>query len=138
MCPGGAERREGVSHRGERADCGKPYLLPLPHLHPCSSLAAPLCLGSTSVGLCFLVPIPLPRGLSSQVFDATNTTRERRDLILNFAEENSFKVDFIFTFCFHALEKEMVTQSSVLVWRLPGEREPGGLPSVGSHRVGHD
>lgn len=38
------------------------------------------------------VPTPLPRGLSSQVFDATNTTRERRDLILNFAEENSFKV----------------------------------------------
>ena len=110
-----------------------------------SSLSPPLqqpsCtapLGSTSVGLCFLVPIPLPRGLSSQVFDATNTTRERRDLILNFAEENSFKVDFISTFCFHALEKEMVTQSSVLVWRIPGEREPGGLLSVGSHRVGHD
>ena len=39
---------------------------------------------------------------------------------------------------FHALEKEMATHSSVLDWRLPGTGEPGGLPSVGSHRVGHD
>ena len=46
--------------------------------------------------------------------------------------------DFTFTFHFHALEKEMATQSSVLVWRIPGTGEPGGLPSVGSHRVGHD
>ena len=46
--------------------------------------------------------------------------------------------DFIFTFHFHALEKEMATHSSVLTWRIPGIREPGGLPSMGSHRVGHD
>ena len=46
--------------------------------------------------------------------------------------------DFPFTFCFHALEKEMATHSSVLAWRIPGMREPGGLPSMGSHRVGHD
>ena len=39
---------------------------------------------------------------------------------------------------FHALEKEMATHSSVLAWRLPGTGEPGGLPSMGSHRVGHD
>ena len=39
--------------------------------------------------------------------------------------------DFTFTFHFHALEKEMATHSSVLVWRLPGTREPGGLPSMG-------
>ena len=39
---------------------------------------------------------------------------------------------------FHALEKEMATYSSVLAWRIPGTREPGGLPSMGSHRVGHD
>ena len=38
----------------------------------------------------------------------------------------------------HALEKEMATHSSVLAWRIPGMREPGGLPSMGSHRVGHD
>ena len=38
---------------------------------------------------------------------------------------------------FHALEKEMATHSSVLAWRIPGTGEPGGLPSMGSHRVGH-
>ena len=46
--------------------------------------------------------------------------------------------DFTFTFHLHALEKEMATHSSVLAWRIPGTGEPGGLPSVGSHRVGHD
>ena len=46
--------------------------------------------------------------------------------------------DSTFTFHFHALEKEMATHSSVLAWRIPGTGEPGGLPSVGSHRVGHD
>ena len=46
--------------------------------------------------------------------------------------------DFIFTFHFHALEKEMATHSSVLAWRIPGTGEPGGLPSLGSHRLGHD
>ena len=46
--------------------------------------------------------------------------------------------DFTFTLHFHALEKEMATHSSVLAWRIPGTGEPGGLPSMGSHRVGHD
>ena len=46
--------------------------------------------------------------------------------------------DFTFTFHLHALEKEMATHSSVLAWRIPGMAEPGGLPSMGSHRVGHD
>ena len=46
--------------------------------------------------------------------------------------------DFTFTFHFHALEKEMATHSSVLAWRIPGMGEPGGLPSMGLHRVGHD
>ena len=46
--------------------------------------------------------------------------------------------DFTFTFHFHALEKEMATHSSVLAWRIPGTGKPGGLPSLGSHRVGHD
>ena len=46
--------------------------------------------------------------------------------------------DFTFTFPFHALEKEMATHSSVLAWRIPGTGEPGGLPSVGMHRVGHN
>ena len=46
--------------------------------------------------------------------------------------------NFTFTFHFHALEKEMATHSSVLAWRIPQMEEPGGLPSMGSHRVGHD
>ena len=46
--------------------------------------------------------------------------------------------DFAFTFHFNALEKEMATHSSVLAWRIPGTGEPGGLLSMGSHRVGHD
>ena len=46
--------------------------------------------------------------------------------------------DFTFTFHFHALEKEMATHSSVLAKRIPGTGVPSGLPSMGSHRVGHD
>ena len=46
--------------------------------------------------------------------------------------------NFTLTFHFRALEKEMATHSSVLAWRIPGTGEPGGLPSLGSHRVGHD
>ena len=46
--------------------------------------------------------------------------------------------DFTFTFQFHALEEEMATHSSVLAWRIPGTVGPGGLQSMGSHRVGHD
>ena len=46
--------------------------------------------------------------------------------------------DFTFTFHFHALEKEMATHSSVLAWRIPGMGEPGELPSMWSHRVGHN
>ena len=46
--------------------------------------------------------------------------------------------DFTFSFHCHTLEKEMATHSSVLAWRIPGKGEPGGLLSMGSHRVGHD
>ena len=54
------------------------------------------------------------------------------------AEGRTRLSDFTFTFHFHALEKEMATYSSVLAWRIPGMGEPGGLPSMGLHRVGHD
>ena len=54
------------------------------------------------------------------------------------AEGRTRLSDFTFTFHFHALEKEMATHSSVLAWRIPGTGEPGELPSMGSHRVGHD
>ena len=53
-------------------------------------------------------------------------------------EGRTWLSDFTFTFHFHALEKEMATHPSVLAWRIPGMAEPGGLPSMGSHRVGHD
>ena len=54
------------------------------------------------------------------------------------AKSQTWLSDFTFTFHFHALEKEMATHSSVLAWRISGTREPGGLLSMGSHRVGHD
>ena len=54
------------------------------------------------------------------------------------AEGRTRLSNFIFTFHFHALEKEIATNSSVLTWRIPGTREPGGLLSMGSHRVGHN
>ena len=53
-------------------------------------------------------------------------------------EESDTTEQLHFHFSFHALEKEMATHSSVLAWRIPGTGEPAGLPSTGSHRVGHD
>ena len=54
------------------------------------------------------------------------------------AEGQTQLSDFTFTFYFHALEKEIATHSSVLAWRISETGEPGGLPSMGSHRVRHD
>ena len=54
------------------------------------------------------------------------------------AESRTRLSDFTFTFHSYALEKEMATHSSVLAWRIPGTAESSGLPSMGSHRVGHD
>ena len=54
------------------------------------------------------------------------------------AKSRTWLSDFTFTFHFHALKKEMATHSSVLAWRIPGMGEPGGLLSMGSHRVGHN
>ena len=54
------------------------------------------------------------------------------------AKSRARQSDFTFTFHFDALEKEMATHSSVLAWRIPGTGEPGGLPSMGSHRFRHD
>ena len=63
-----------------------------------------------------------------QVYPTTNAKE---------AEVDQF-FDFAFTFHFHALEKEMATHASVLAWRIPGTGEPGGLPSMGLLRIGHD
>ena len=63
----------------------------------------------------------------------------QRSLVVHGVAKSQTRLsNFPFTFHFHALEKEMATQSSVLAWRIPGMGEPGGLPSMGSHRVGHD
>ena len=55
-----------------------------------------------------------------------------------FAEGLTRLSDFTFTFHSHALEKEMATHSGILAWRIPGTKEPGRLPSLGLHRVGHN
>ena len=57
---------------------------------------------------------------------------------LGVAEGGTQLSDFPFTFHFHALEKETITHSSVLAWRIPGTEKPGGLPSLGSYRVGQE
>ena len=62
----------------------------------------------------------------------------RRAAVHGVAEGRTQLSDFLFPFHFHALEKEMAAHSSVLAWSIPGTGEPGGLPSMGSHRVGHD
>ena len=62
----------------------------------------------------------------------------RRSLAVHGVSKSRTLSDFTFTFHFHALEKEMTTHSSVLAWRIPRMGEPGGLPSMGSHRIGHD
>ena len=58
--------------------------------------------------------------------------------VLGVAKSRTLLSYFTFTFHFHVLRKEMATHSSVLAWRIPGTGEPGGLPSMGSQRVGHD
>ena len=63
---------------------------------------------------------------------------ERMFEFRKFASDLPLTSDFTFTFHFHALEKAMATHSRVLAWKIPGTEEPGGLPSMGSHRVGHD
>ena len=60
------------------------------------------------------------------------------DSVHGVAKSRTRLSDFTLTFHFHALEEEMATHSSVLAWRIPGTGEPGGLPSVGLHRVRHD
>ena len=78
---------------------------------------------------------------NSQIYLFTFRTTDDRVvlfyIVLN-AKSRTRLSDFTFAFHFHALEREMATHSSVLAWRIPRMGEPGGLPSVGSHRVGHD
>ena len=66
--------------------------------------------------------------------DTTKVTQQQQAAVHGVARSQTRLSDFTFTFHFYALEKEIATHSSVLVWRLPGT----GLPSMGSHRVGHN
>ena len=61
-----------------------------------------------------------------------------KDIVHGVNKSRAQLSNFTFTFHFHALEKEMATHSGILAWRIPGTDEPGGLPSMGSLRVGHD
>ena len=64
--------------------------------------------------------------------------RARQAAVYGVAQSRTGLSDLTFTFHLHALEKEMATHSSILAWRFPGTGEPGGLPSMGLQRVGHD
>ena len=86
----------------------------------------------------FLKPEPAPIGLSGRGQQLPDTEVRQPLEVGSFAEGQTRLSDFTFTFHFHVLEKEMATHSSVLAWRNPGTGKPGGLPSMGSHRVGHD
>ena len=73
----------------------------------------------------------------SELRDMVMDREAWRAAIHGVAKSQTRLSNFPFTFHFHALEKQMETHSSVLAWRIPGTGEPGGLPSVGSQRVGH-
>ena len=125
-------------------------------LHP--SLPSPENFGQISIFLFYFVKVDLGdvhRLTFSQTQDTRvgegNGTPLQYSCLQNLMDGGAWKAavhgvaksrtglsDFTFPFHFHALEKEMETHSSVLTWRIPGKGEPGGLPSIGSHRVGHD
>ena len=75
---------------------------------------------------------------STLVWKIPWTEEPGRAAVHEVAKSRTGLSDFTFTFHFPALEKEMEAHSSILAWRIPGMGEPDGLPSTGSHRVGHD
>ena len=92
-------------------------------------------------GLVYLTPFPDLRHSQPLQYSCLTNPMDRGAwwaTVHGVARSRTRLSNFPFTFHFHALEKEMATHSSVLAWRIPGMEEPGGLPSVGLHRVGHD
>ena len=91
---------------------------------------------------CLITPIIHGKGngtwLQYSCLENPMDGRAWKAAVLGVAKSRTRLSNFTFTFHFHALEKEMATHSSVLAWRIPGTGETGGLPSMGSHRVGHD
>ena len=115
------------------------------------SLYQVACIGTSASLLPVTVQDWFPLGLTSLISREGNGTPLQYSCLENsmdggawwaavhgVAEGQTRLSDFTFPFHFHALEKEMATHSIVLAWRIPGTGEPGGLPSMGSHRVGHD
>ena len=105
-----------------------------------SSVSTLVCnLGESRKHDCFLVITP-PHGTSLQYSCLENPMDGGASwaAVHGVAKSRTRLSDFTFTFHFDALEKEMATHSSILAWRIPGTGEPGGLPSMGSHRVGHN
>ena len=95
-----------------------------------------------NAGFCLLLAMPLGEGngtpLQYSCLENPMGGGAWQAAVRGVAKSQTRLSDFPFTFHFHALEKEMATHSSVLAWRIPGTGEPGGLPSMASHRVGHD
>ena len=107
-------------------------------------------MGGRTVGSCSVSFVQIRRRLSTWDREGNGTPLQYSCLenpmdggawwaaIHGVAKSRARLSDFTFTFQFHALEKEMATHSGVLAWRIPGAGKSGGLPSLGSHRVGHD
>ena len=99
---------------------------------PCPSPSLGICSNSCPLGEGSGTP------LQYSCLENPMDRRARKAAVHGVVKSRTRLSDFTFTFRFHALEKEMATHTSILAWRIPGPGEPGGLLSVGSHKVGHD
>ena len=104
----------------------------------CVTLKAALCLGQKSRKLHSILGEGNGTPLQYSCLESPMDGGAWYAAVHGVAKSRTRLSDFTFTFYFHALGKEMATHSSILAWIIPGIGEPGGLPSMGSHRVGHD